>query len=322
MGASDDTITLATTTNLAAPGYLTIDPYDSGSVEVIKYDVINGNVIGSVGQPLTRGLAGSAGGVAQAHAAGARVISTPTEQVFDDLFTDIEELEAADGSFVKKDGSTPFTAAQTGVDGTAATDLVTKQQMEAADAVVDAVADAAQVSADAAQATANTAVTNAATAQGAIDAHDNSTDGHPLATTSVDGLMSAADKTALDAIDLSAWAPVAASGQILQRSVGTGEVLIESFNITIPASWNTYFVVVHASMALSTSHTVEFYLYFDGSIQNEQRAYGPQYVGMQYHWTGRTATGARSVRVYGKSVSGTATVLTDGQLTCVAYRIS
>lgn len=158
------------------------------------------------------------------------------------------------------------------------------------------------------------------TLDSAFTAHDNSRNGHPVATSSLDGLMSGADKATLDAIDVPAWAPVAASGQILQRSVGTGETLIESFTITIPASWNTYFVVVHASMALSTANTVDFYLYFDGSIQNEQRAYGPQYVGMQYHWAGRSATGARSVRVYGKSTSGTATVLTDGQLTCVAYR--
>lgn len=157
-------------------------------------------------------------------------------------------------------------------------------------------------------------------ANAAIDAHDDSRDGHPVATSSLDGLMSGADKATLDAIDVPAWAPVTEAGVIINRSVGTGEVLLESFAIVIPSSWNTYDVVVTANLAITSANNMEIYNYFDGLIQVEQLCYGPQNVCLSFRVGGRTATGSRIVRVYGKSLSGTASIAGDGQLTCVAYR--
>jgi len=104
--AGATSIPVDTVTDLAAPGYVTLDPFNASSREVIKFTVINGNNL----EGLTRGLAGSAGGVPQAHASGAKVISAPGEQVVDDIFSDIEDLEAADTAHAD-DATDPHAAA-------------------------------------------------------------------------------------------------------------------------------------------------------------------------------------------------------------------
>jgi hypothetical protein len=88
----DTTITVDSVANLTAPGYITIDPFLPATREVIKFTVINSLTL----EGLTRGLAGSAGGVPQDHADNAVVIEAPTEQLVDDIFSDIEDLETAD----------------------------------------------------------------------------------------------------------------------------------------------------------------------------------------------------------------------------------
>jgi hypothetical protein len=125
--AGATTIPLASTTGLVSPGYLTIAPDDDAKREIIKYANVNGNDL----ENCTRGLAGSTSG-AQSHLATVPIRSTWAHQILDDVFDDVEDLEAFD------------------------------------------------------------------------TAHGGSTDGHPVATTSTDGLMDATDKTKLDGIETGA----------------------------------------------------------------------------------------------------------------------
>jgi hypothetical protein len=89
IGSGDATITLTTTTGLTAPGWLAIDPDSPTLREYIKYEGISSNDLTTV----TRGGAGSAGGP-QAHTGGITVRSVPVHQTQDDVFDDIEDLEA------------------------------------------------------------------------------------------------------------------------------------------------------------------------------------------------------------------------------------
>lgn len=90
--AGSTSIPLATVTGLTAPGYLTINPFNASKREVLKFESINSLNV----ETLTRGLTGSSGGLAQANDAGTVVISTPVQQVIDDLFSDVEDLETFD----------------------------------------------------------------------------------------------------------------------------------------------------------------------------------------------------------------------------------
>lgn len=89
--AGATTITLTSVTGLIAPGYLIIEPKSGTLREVIKYAGISSNDLTGC----TRGLAGSASG-AQAHANGVIIRAAPFHQHLDDIFDDIEALEAAD----------------------------------------------------------------------------------------------------------------------------------------------------------------------------------------------------------------------------------
>jgi hypothetical protein len=99
--AGTDVVPLDTVVNLSVPGYMTLSPFSATLREVIKYEDINGNNLES----LTRGLPGSVGDVAHEHQSLAVVISAPTQQVTDDLFTDIEDLEAGAGSWGPADAA-------------------------------------------------------------------------------------------------------------------------------------------------------------------------------------------------------------------------
>lgn len=81
---------------LTHPLYLVIDPEDPAVREYIKVGNVTGNTFNSV----TRGLPGSVGGVGQAHANGATVRAVPVHQWLDDIFDDIEALEAADAGHI------------------------------------------------------------------------------------------------------------------------------------------------------------------------------------------------------------------------------
>lgn len=94
--AGSTSIQVTSATGLGASDYLIIDPFNPAVREVMKYGQINGDILSS----LSRGLTGSAGGTPQDHDAGAIVISVPTAQLVSDVFSDIEDLEAADANHV------------------------------------------------------------------------------------------------------------------------------------------------------------------------------------------------------------------------------
>jgi microcystin-dependent protein len=77
-------------TGLVHPVYLAIDPDDPLLREIIKVGNVSGNALSAV----TRGLTGSVAG-AQAHATGAPIRAVIPQQFHDDVFNDIEALEAA-----------------------------------------------------------------------------------------------------------------------------------------------------------------------------------------------------------------------------------
>lgn len=85
------TITLTSASGLTAPGYIVIDPDSPSLREYISFTGISVNDLTGV----TRGLAGSASG-AQAHDDAIPVRMVMVHQVVDDLFDDIEALEALD----------------------------------------------------------------------------------------------------------------------------------------------------------------------------------------------------------------------------------
>jgi hypothetical protein len=99
VSAGSDTIPVDVIGDLDFPGFVTLSPFSNTLREVIKFEAISGsNII-----TLTRGLAGSVGGVAHEHPSNAVVISAPTEQLVDDIFSDIEDLETADTSHAATD---------------------------------------------------------------------------------------------------------------------------------------------------------------------------------------------------------------------------
>lgn len=81
-------ITLNSVTGLRAPGYLVIDPDIPASREFIRYETINASAIEGV----TRNVDGAA---LNSHDDGAKIRAVPVHQFFDDIFTDIEDIESA-----------------------------------------------------------------------------------------------------------------------------------------------------------------------------------------------------------------------------------
>ena len=103
----DTSFPVESTVGLIAPGYLVINPDDPTKREYFKYTIINGS---NLEMPNTgfRGLRGSASG-ASAHLAGARVRAVAVGQWLDDIFSDIEDLEAAQAAFLLLDGTRAMT---------------------------------------------------------------------------------------------------------------------------------------------------------------------------------------------------------------------
>ena len=103
----DTSFPVESTIGLIAPGYLVINPDDPTKREYFKYTIINGS---NLEMPNTgfRGLRGSASG-ASAHLAGARVRAVAVGQWLDDIFSDIEDLEAAQAAFLLLDGTRAMT---------------------------------------------------------------------------------------------------------------------------------------------------------------------------------------------------------------------
>ena len=94
ISGADTTFDLDSTTGLttSVPGYLVLEDESLTLREYIKFTSITGTTLNGV----SRGLDGSVGG-AQAHGGGAVVRSVMMSQFIDDIFSDVEDLELADG---------------------------------------------------------------------------------------------------------------------------------------------------------------------------------------------------------------------------------
>ena len=96
-----DIIPLDVIGDLDFPSYIILSPFNASLREVIKYESINASTVTT----LTRGMAGSVGGVAHEHPTNTIAISAPTEQLIDDIFADIENLEGGTGSWATADAA-------------------------------------------------------------------------------------------------------------------------------------------------------------------------------------------------------------------------
>lgn len=277
---------------LSVNTWLVIDPDDALIREYVK-------VVGISGDTLTveqRGGAGSADG-AQPHAGAAKVRAVPVHQWLDEIWDDIEantldlgnheaasdphpgyitEIEG-DGRYLLLAGGQMAGDIDMGTnkvtnmsDPTADKDAATKVYVDA----VDAVADAALAAAQAAQSTADSAQSTADSAQSDIDGHDGQTTGHPPATTGANGLMSSADKAALDAAVDEETTQVSASstgGDIIINLKRVGKVVVadvfmdapttfpsgqQAFSSLIPASYRPW-TTVEGQAAIVNSVTTQ-----------------------------------------------------------------
>jgi hypothetical protein len=120
IGSGDSTITLDSVVGLTATGILVIDPDSATLREVVSFTGISVNNLTGV----SRGLTGSASG-AQGHNSGIKIRSSFFEQYLDDIFTDIEALEAIDP--LLKTGGTMTGKIVLDADPTSALHAATKQ---------------------------------------------------------------------------------------------------------------------------------------------------------------------------------------------------
>ena len=101
VSASADVILLQSAQNLRSPGYLVIEPDVSEKREYISFTGIATNSLTGV----VRGLSGGQAGVT--HDSGKVVRAVVLHQFFDDLFTDIEALEATSAAHVGRSTGHP-----------------------------------------------------------------------------------------------------------------------------------------------------------------------------------------------------------------------
>ena len=140
---SDVNFPVDSAVGLSTPMIFCIDPDDPLLREYIRGINITGNVI-EIGDTSNRGLQGSAGGIAHPHDSGARVRAISASQWLDNIFDDIEDLEAEQASFLLLDGSRPMAGALNMnsnfivnlLDPTAPQDATTKVYVDDADAAV------------------------------------------------------------------------------------------------------------------------------------------------------------------------------------------
>lgn len=231
--AGATTITLDSVTNLRSPGLLVIDPDDPTKREYILFTGISSNDLTGV----TRNLAG---GVTSAHDDGARIRSVPMHQLFDDIFTDVEALEAFDTSHL---------AANNPHSNSAAAD--------------DLVATDANVAANAANIGTNLTSINANTAD--LIAHKAAANDHADATPGTAGWMPGADKTKLDTYPAVYPADIEDAyityttnkdaGGALLAGVGVWATVLTVGPVTVPTDWNTYDVVLRGGGVCDTQDT-------------------------------------------------------------------
>ena len=177
--AGQDVIGVSTVAGLQAPGKLVIDHDLPATREWFSFAGISGlNLTGCV-----RGLAGASGsGGGVAHAQGAIVQAVPMHQHFDDLWDDLDDVVSAATTHLSDVNPHPGYA----TDGELAT---TNAQVAIHTTEIGVLQATDVVLAD--------DITNL---EAADTLHFASTNGHPVATVTTDGFISAADKVKLDRI--------------------------------------------------------------------------------------------------------------------------
>jgi len=182
MGPTDLTATVQTTSSLATPAYLVIEPEVVARREYILFDAaFTATTFVTTGTG-KRYLTGSAAGSGLTHPVGSVVRMAPLAQHFEDLHDRIDAQDHGDlaglgdddhTQYVKADGTRAFTGKVEGVAPTAAAHLTTKGWADGAFTPLSHKG--------------STAVAD-----------------HPQATPSVRGFMSSADKSKLDGIETAA----------------------------------------------------------------------------------------------------------------------
>lgn len=206
--AGATSLTLDSAAGLTAPGYLVLEPEVAAKREFIKFTGISTNTLTG----LSRGLDGSTAG-AQAHGSGAVVRSVFMGQYLADIFSDIEDLEAADAAHIGGTDTSDHPEATPSVRGfLSATDKTKLDSVE-----------------------------SGALAQTSIESLFDSR----LATKDLTDLVSAlhTDLTALDEDELVAIEEMASATSFHSSSVWTTLITRE---ITLPAHWLTYHLEVDA----------------------------------------------------------------------------
>jgi hypothetical protein len=257
---------LVTTAGLAAPCYLLIEADVPGNREWVRVNtIVDGTNISNI----VRNQSGSVGDIT--HPASSVVRGVFTKQQLDAIFTDIEAVEASAATntstitdhttdadqhpeYVQADGTRDFTGAVGGVSGSAATDFLTKAQIDAADtANASAITseEAARISADDAHALSTNHPTASVSVQGMMSAadkvivdgvsgHVDNTTGHPAAVSGgASGFLTGADKASLDALADEATTQVgsdAGFGDIIMNLKRVGKVVVADFIIDSPAT--------------------------------------------------------------------------------------
>lgn len=197
-------VDLVTTTGITAPMYVTLAP-ENPTVEILK-------VISIVGNTVTfdqRNLEGSSGD--QTHPVGTKVRATFTKQMLDDVFDDVEELEADDVAHAG--AADPHPNYILAVNHSSSGDPHT-QYLKESDFTKAAI-DALNINAGTLDGVDSTGFATSGHTH-TVAAHDHATlyaplshvgsggSAHADATTSVDGFMTAADKTKLNTIETGA----------------------------------------------------------------------------------------------------------------------
>ena len=172
-------VELTDVTGLQAPGRLVIDYRDPLLREWFEFAGIAGKVLTGV----SRAMAGSSGaGGAVAHGAGALVRSVPMHQHFDDLFSDIEDLEEWNDDHQASADPHPGYATDANLAATNATvsaHTLDITQLEESYTLLGSDVDDLQAS---------------------TATHYNSTTGHPVVSASSSGFMTAAQFNTLNRI--------------------------------------------------------------------------------------------------------------------------
>jgi hypothetical protein len=232
-------LTLNSVTNLRGPGLLVIDPDIPAKREFIRFETINASVIESC----TRNIDG--GGLS-AHDDGAVVRAVPMHQFYDDLFSDIEDIESA---------AAAHTGAANPHSGSAGTAALAATDANVAANTAGIATNVTNIGTNASGISSNTALISSS-----ITTHENDTAGHPAATGADPGFMVAADKTKLDTYPAVGSADIEVMYLVRDyvfdasfSTAATYAAIAELLAVTVPTAWTTYDVTLAAGGVVDVS---------------------------------------------------------------------